>query len=208
MLYRERHTLSILAPSMRGLLPTGFATRLSEVERTGIQLLRKSVKGMKMLQWLDDILWQKQRMIYKYRDGKTIRRGDPLVIYRALKNHQTFNYDEHLTAHDNGDDEATKACAQGTRDAFEIPLFDGKVGLTENELVALLKHFTLYVLDLKKNSSPLPIPAKPTELVFSPCLPCQEASGTKPTADSTSTSEEQNSETQEASQRESVEPST
>lgn len=149
-----------------------------------------------MLQWLRNRLAERQRLIFRYWDGRRIHRGDPLVLYRGLKNHEEFDYDSHLAAHDNGDDDATAVCARAVCDVFGVEPLSDEGGLTENERLALLKTFTEYVLGLKKSTSPPPTMSTPTS-----GGPEESERTTSLPAGSTSTSAEQSSGTPAVSLR-------
>lgn len=102
------------------------------------------------------------RAIFRFHDGRRWRAVDPLVVYRALDAHPTFNWSSDPLLIERDDDEALQRCVTAVRDAFGLPLFDGKHGLTESECYALLQDFTGYVGYVKKKRDTLPTSPEPT----------------------------------------------
>jgi hypothetical protein len=100
-----------------------------------------------------------------------MRRGDPLAIWRGFATHKTFDLSKHLNEHDavspftiGVDDEATRICCQAAKDVFLIPDFDDRQGLTDNELIGLMKQFFSYSMSLKKSFSRLQTELQHTDM--------------------------------------------
>lgn len=112
------------------------------------------------------------RCIFRFYDGQRMRAVDPLVTYRLLDGHAEFNWlsDPKLIERpsdgdpllDRAKDEAMQKCVAAVREAFGLPVFDGRRGLTETECYALLLEFTMYVGAVKKKHDTLPISPEPT----------------------------------------------
>lgn len=112
-----------------------------------------------MLNFIRRIYANRQRAIFRFWDGTRKRGVDPILVVRALESHPEFNWevDPQLIEMEDADREAADGAfariADATRMAFGIPLFDGKHGLTEGELLNLLGFFVGYLNALKKNTS-------------------------------------------------------
>lgn len=118
-----------------------------------------------MFGFITNWFWQRQRQIFRFRDGRRVRGADPLVVWRALLSHTEFeitrdtelmNVPEFQIA-----DPARRRLIAATRGAFGISDLAGG-GLTEDETVDLFKSFCVYAAELKKNSSNTPISPEPT----------------------------------------------
>lgn len=129
-----------------------------------------------LLNWIRRTLSNRRRAIFRFWDGTRWRAIDPMVAYRGLDAHAEFSWEEHpllieaaldgQLATDPGVTrvawEALGITAAAVRDVFAIPVFDGRRGLTEEELLNLLCDFSEYVRGVKKNISPPPISRQPT----------------------------------------------
>lgn len=102
-------------------------------------------------------LGRRTREIFRFWDGRRWRYADPLAVARALENNERFDWTTHPALTATGDLDALKVTADAVREAFALPLFDGRHGLTEGECLSLLADFTDYLDSLKKNTSPSPM---------------------------------------------------
>lgn len=119
------------------------------------------------------MILNRHRAIFRYWDGSRMRSIDPMIPYRILDSHETFDWETHPLLIDPDDDspkpdiklsvEAMEITADAVRTAFEIPKYDNGRGLTEGELIDVLTVFTVWMTALKKNIRPLPISPEPTE---------------------------------------------
>ena len=109
--------------------------------------------------------YKKHRLVYTYFDGKQYRKGDPLHIYRLLRNDEEFNIDEHPTYVDAGDDEATGILCRAVCRAFDVKPYNDitQEGLQDAELLNLFGDLGYYLEDLQKKTSNGPILSPPTE---------------------------------------------
>ncbi len=111
-----------------------------------------------MFTWFHRWRLNRHRAIFRFWDGRTYRRVDPLVAFRALREHPTFEIERDLTGHDAGQEDSTQACLAATRVAFGVVPFDGSgnlpLGLTEAETIDLLATFGNWTQAVKKNISP------------------------------------------------------
>jgi hypothetical protein len=89
-------------------------------------------------------------MLFRFHDGKRLRRADPLAIAIALHSHPTY-LPRHLKDAVDGDKDALQIVAQAATDVFQVqPLQTG--GLTLQERFELMLGFDLYIRKLKKNT--------------------------------------------------------
>lgn len=117
-------------------------------------------------------------MLFRFHDGKRVRRADPLAIAIALHSHNAY-LPRHLNEAVNGDKDALLIVAQAAEDVFGVKsINDG--GLTLQERLELMLGFDMYVRRLKKN------------IVASPTSPNSTAStsetSSEPTTNATSPS--------------------
>lgn len=138
-----------------------------------------------MFNWFRRWRHNRRRAIFQFWDGRTLRRVDPQVVWRALKNHPEFNIDRDLEFHDAGHDDATQLCIAATRAAFGVLEFDGRSGLTEDETIELLGNFGAWTAAVKKNISPPPI-SSPTSTPWPPKPADSWTAATSNSADSSS----------------------
>lgn len=106
-----------------------------------------------LINWLRNKLWQRRRLLFRFHDGKRIRRADPLSAAIALHSHPKY-LPRHLVEARNGDKEAMQIVADAATDIFGLqPLSpDGKRGLTLNERFEIMLGFNAYLRALKKNT--------------------------------------------------------
>ena len=106
-----------------------------------------------LINWLRNKLWQRRRLIFRFHDGKRIRRADPLAAAIALHAHPKY-LPRHLGQARDGDKEAIQIVADAATDIFGLqPLSaDGRQGLTINERLEIMLGFNAYLRALKKNT--------------------------------------------------------
>jgi hypothetical protein len=121
----------------------------------------------------------KERLIYRYWNGKRFVDADPLELQFALMG-ERLEDEAKIMAMDiekvpidprsnvfdqalQGQLEAYKRVLNAIASIFAVDRFDGKHGLTDIELFALLGHFTTFMSQLKKKANVLPTSARPTE---------------------------------------------
>jgi hypothetical protein len=98
-----------------------------------------------------------ERLIFKYHDGSKERSADPMLVFRAMLAHPTFELEKHideLIADDpHIQSEASKLAVQATRDILGIKAWseDNPDGLTELDTLAVLASFVAFTEQLKKN---------------------------------------------------------
>ena len=141
-----------------------------------------------MLNWFRRWIFNRQRAIFRFWNGRKWCYVDPMVAYQKLKNHPEFNLERDTVFHDAGHEDATALCLAATRSAFGVVEFDGQTmrGLTETETISLLGTFGAWMDFVKKNTSLPPISLATSEIEPPSCT----ASSTEPTnslADSPST---------------------
>lgn len=108
-----------------------------------------------MFNFIRNYFWNRQREIFRYRDGTRERRADPIAVWRALLSDESFEIERDSQLMELNDRGAWGRCVTATRKALSVPEFENG-GLTEDETVNLFQSFCLYVAALKKNSSPTP----------------------------------------------------
>ena len=111
-----------------------------------------------MLNWLRKRIIDNQRRLFVFWDGQKSVRVDPMVIFRRMGEHPDFdpkNDFERLRHPDTPKRlEANGHLAGIVRDLFDLPVFDGAAGLTEQELLAVLYRFNAEMAAVKKNTNP------------------------------------------------------
>ena len=149
-----------------------------------------------MFNFLVNYIRNRQRMIFRFWDGKKVRGADPIVVWRALLSHPEFEITRDTELMNVPEfkisDAARHRLVAATRAAFAVKsLADG--GLTEDETVSLFQSFCVYAAELKKNSSNTPISSEPTPAAnILPGNFGQIWTDTPPLSDSTSTPAEPN----------------
>lgn len=105
-----------------------------------------------MLNWLRNKIWNRRRLLFRFHDGKRIRRVDPLAAAIALHAHPTY-LPRHLGEAVDGDKDALQIVAQAASDVLGIaPLvIGGNGGLTLQERLEIMLAFDAYLGALKKN---------------------------------------------------------
>jgi len=97
------------------------------------------------------------RRLFRFWDGRRYRCVDPMVILRRLgevDNLDMENDPKRLKSKmESVRLEATREIAAAVRHAFDLPVYDGRKGLTEEELCSLLGLFTRRMQALKKNTA-------------------------------------------------------
>lgn len=109
-----------------------------------------------MLRWFANRRWNKRRLIFRFNDGRRIRRVDPVEIAIALHEHPEY-LPEHLKEASSGSPDAQRTVAKAACDVFGVEPLSENRGLTVNERIELVMAFDLYLLALKKNTVVSPI---------------------------------------------------
>lgn len=120
-----------------------------------------------MIRWLIGLIRYcvQGRQGFVYWDGRKYREIDPLVAYRQLMTHPTFNWEEE--ARNALSDNATvvmqayQSIAEVVREVFQVETV-GNGGLTEAACYQLLARFAQFGNRQKKSSSHLPISGQST----------------------------------------------
>lgn len=148
-----------------------------------------------MFNWLQRWRLNRHRAIFQLWDGRRYRYVDPDVVFRCLKNHETFDLDTDTSLHDAGVEESTERCLLATREAFGVKEFDGSTGkpegLTEQETLNLLGRFGDWMSAVKKNISAQRISSGLSEKQ-PPCEPEPSTEAGSSIADSPTISAESN----------------
>lgn len=113
--------------------------------------------------FLTRLFTDRYRKIFNFWDGRRWRRADPMVVARLYDEADGFSWDETPQMAYAGDSDALVTLANTTRHAFDLPVYDGRNGLTELELMDLTGQFVGYLFDLKKNISDSQTSPEPTE---------------------------------------------
>lgn len=119
-----------------------------------------------LISWIRNRFYNRGRAIFRFWDGSTSRRIDPMVVYRRLLEHPEFDWETTPLLIDVHEEavaaDAIRLSADAVRVAFEIPELSETKGLTEIECVQLLQLFVQYLTALKKNISGARISQAPT----------------------------------------------
>ena len=132
-----------------------------------------------------------KRELFVYSDGTQTRRGDPFLIFRSIFNDPRIDLYRDKDLIDLGAEPETTKAVEVLSDAFGVTRWDGQRGLTDWELLALLKEFTAYMEALKKNGNPSST-LSPTMDSKSSTSPACPPAATNYCAQSTPTSDEAN----------------
>ncbi len=108
---------------------------------------------------------KQNRAIFGFWDGSKRRFIDPMIPFRALVQHDEFDWETTPKAIDIGDLAAMGVTAKAIRDAFGIaPINESATsGLTESECVQLLFQFVDWMQGVKKKDSISQTSAPPTD---------------------------------------------
>ena len=122
-----------------------------------------------LMNWLFRLLTERNRKIFSFWDGRKAVRVDPMVIFRRLSEHQEFDPVEDFKRLRNPIPKyrvkAVGNLAGIAREVFELPVYNGTHGLTENELISLMGKFQTDMAALKKNTLAMPEQSQPSESV-------------------------------------------
>lgn len=149
-----------------------------------------------MFRWLKR--WLLGRKIFEFFDGTKHRRVDPMLIYRKMIAHPEWSFQNEGRDLQIWDSEAWGKTAELIREIFDIPKYDGAVGLTEEELLDLFTSFVVWSQKKRQKIGGLPIFYSNTQERFKAL---EEI--TKQSTDSTSTSTTCDSNESETSETES-----
>lgn len=118
-----------------------------------------------MLGFLTRWLSRRRQAIFHFWDGVRRRRIDPMVAYRALLDHPTFDWETTPKLIDVPDErlslESLATTTEAVRIAFNLPNVE-EGGLTAIECVALLTQFCGYLNGLKKSTRQTPTSRGPS----------------------------------------------
>lgn len=112
-----------------------------------------------MLSYLLDLVrrrnTEKQRLLFRFDDGRQERAVDPFKVWRELQNHPTLNLERDLPFVDDGVEPETTNCLAAICQIFGVERFDpiSGDGMTDWELLNLLEGLAAYLEALKKNIS-------------------------------------------------------
>lgn len=144
-----------------------------------------------MLCWFRGCRWRSRRL-FRYWDGRRWRYGDPFVLWRAIVNHPTVNFENALPLVDEGQEPETSQVIAALYSIFDVAAWNEQqgTGLTQWEVLGVLGSFNEYLESLKKSTSPGPISSPPTEWTPSSASPAapdpaesaSSASGSTPSA--------------------------
>ena len=104
-----------------------------------------------------------RRQIFKYWNGKSYSRIDPLLVEERLEDHEQFRPDVHPRGAAEGDLDSFNICVDAYANAFGVHVFDGTSGLTRGELFGLMSSFDLFMWTLKKSTRGSQMPAQSTD---------------------------------------------
>jgi hypothetical protein len=102
-----------------------------------------------------------ERVLFEFFDGRSFRRADPWQVYRAITNDPHFDFENHMPFVLEGQEPESTHCLECVCRAFSVARFDGRWGLTDHELLALLDTFLVFCEDLKKKVNTGPISSRP-----------------------------------------------
>jgi hypothetical protein len=143
---------------------------------------------------LEDVYKPKERLIYRYWNGKEEVAVDPMVLYKRLMDKgPEISIDLKVASSASKDNRKAHDRMIGTlREVFSLEsLVNG--GLTEQETQDLMDHFLLYVESIKKNSNPTPISVTETSPLTDPSSgaspPTENISDSGPTVGASNTGE-------------------
>jgi hypothetical protein len=132
--------------------------------------------------------WRRDRRrgLFVFREGRRVRRVDPLAAFRAIHNDEEYHVENTPRLMEAGDDEAMAITTRMLGRAFGVSLYDETTGegMTQGEALAMFQSFLWYIEDLKKNISPSPTSPE-SSVATSPDSNGESTSGT---ADSTCSS--------------------
>ncbi len=89
------------------------------------------------------------RGLFPYWDGTRRRWGDPFAIYRLLASAEE-KLPDLADAVDQGKEPETSRAIEIISRAFDVRRWDGRAGLIDNEILALIGNLDAYVEDVKK----------------------------------------------------------
>lgn len=134
-------------------------------------------------------LFNRSRFIFTYWNGTQNVKGDPMVIWRALQQHEDFREEDFkLITVDALRNKIIAKIAGVVREVFSIKLPEAG-GLTELECLDVLRSYMAYSGFQKKNTEGTPTLPMPTDLNVS--APSIQQQNTSEDSECTSTSTEQ-----------------
>lgn len=102
-----------------------------------------------------DVYKPRERLIYKYWDGKKLVSADPLVLYkRMMERGPELSIDIKVSTSASKDAaKAHESLVKGIREVFQVKTLE-EGGITDLEAMDVLDHFLIYSEMVKKNSRP------------------------------------------------------
>lgn len=118
-----------------------------------------------MLGWIRKSFLRRRPGLFRFHDGTRMRSIDPFKAFRTLIHHPEFNLDAHPPLVDLGAEPETTVTVKALCEAFGVRRWDDSTatGLTEWEILDLLRQFEVYLDALKKNGGSGPTSPQPTE---------------------------------------------
>jgi hypothetical protein len=104
------------------------------------------------------------RLLFRFFDGRQVRRVDPWRTYREIVSDPNFNLETHLPAVERGEEPETTHCMNALCRAFGVQRYDSATGngLSDWEMLNLLDEFTSYLDAIQKKTDGGPISSSPT----------------------------------------------
>jgi len=103
--------------------------------------------------WFKRMKMEAVRNVFEYWDGERYRRIDPWRALREIKADPKFNIEMHAELITQlGAEPETTQMAECMSRVFGVPRFDGKKGLTDQEMVDLLIDLILYFDEIQKKT--------------------------------------------------------
>lgn len=99
---------------------------------------------------------ERDRMIFRFWDGRRFRSIDPIHVYMALETDEAFIPARHLPLVDSGDSEGISVTCAAVRRVFGVQGYDAITGrgLTLGEQLGLLNEFYWFIDQQKKSGEP------------------------------------------------------
>jgi hypothetical protein len=112
--------------------------------------------------WRASRLRRRGFFVQRLREGGWVV-GDPLVLYRRLMNHKHLDMGRLPEVLRQGKEPEATEAMQALAEVFGVRLWDGRQGLSEQELSDLVLAFYDHLEGLKKTPVPPPISPEPTD---------------------------------------------
>jgi hypothetical protein len=118
-----------------------------------------------MLNWIRRLGRQRDRIVFRYFDGRKWRVGDPFSLWRKLAHHPTVDLQTAAPMLDEGQEPESSQMLDALADVFGLHRLDSKSGdgLTDWEIKGIFLGFSAYMQGLKKSTESGPAPSPPTD---------------------------------------------